>query len=110
MNPNIESYIILLQQLSLISTQETTSGITPSLVALDDAPSMRQREWIQCEVGEDVPRQYSSIGGCLTPTTPRHEDMRLDPTLNVTPEGSLVHQPAAVGNRTEDRRKKTLIT
>ena len=36
----------LLQQLSLISTQETTSGITPSLAALDDAPSLRQREWI----------------------------------------------------------------
>ena len=36
----------LLQQLSLISTQETTSGITTSLAALDDAPSLRQREWI----------------------------------------------------------------
>ena len=36
----------LLQQPSLVSTQETTSGITPSLVALDDAPSLRQREWI----------------------------------------------------------------
>ena len=36
----------LLQQQSLISTQETTSGITPSLAALDDAPSLRQREWI----------------------------------------------------------------
>ena len=36
----------LLQQLSLILTQETTSGITPSLATLDDAPSLRQREWI----------------------------------------------------------------
>ena len=36
----------LLQQLSMISTQETTSGITPSLATLDDAPSLRQREWI----------------------------------------------------------------
>ena len=36
----------LLQQLSLISTQETTSGITPSLAALDDAPSLRQKEWV----------------------------------------------------------------
>ena len=62
----------LLQQLSLISTQETTSGITPSLATLDDAPSLRQREWIRGEPGEDVPQQYSSIGGCLTPTTPRH--------------------------------------
>ena len=75
----------LLQQPSLISTQETTSGITPSLAALDDAPSLRQREWIQGEPGEDVPQQYSSIGGHLTPTTPRCEDMRLDLSLNVTP-------------------------
>ena len=45
----------LLQQLSLISTQETTSGITPSLDTLDDAPSLRQREWIQGEPREDVP-------------------------------------------------------
>ena len=36
----------LLQQPSLISTQETTTGITPSLATLDDAPSLRQREWI----------------------------------------------------------------
>ena len=36
----------LLQQPSLISTHETTSGITPSLTTLDDAPSLRQREWI----------------------------------------------------------------
>ena len=45
----------LLQQLSLISTQETTSGITPSLATLDDAPSLRQREWIQGKSGEEVP-------------------------------------------------------
>ena len=45
----------LLQQPSLISTQETTSGITPSLATLDDAPSLRQIEWIQGETGEDVP-------------------------------------------------------
>ena len=45
----------LLQQPSLLLTQETTSGITPSLAALDDVPSLRQREWIQGEPGEDVP-------------------------------------------------------
>ena len=30
-----------------------------------------------------MPRQYSSISGHLTPASPRHEDMRLDSTLNV---------------------------
>ena len=37
------------------------------------------------------------------PTTPRHEDMRLDPSLNVTPEGSLGDLLAAVGHVEEDR-------
>ena len=32
----------------------------------------------------------------MTPTTPRCEDMRLELSLNVTPEGSLVDIPAAV--------------
>ena len=51
--PNLEKYeskyrvlYHLLQQPSLISTYEGTSGITPSLAALDDAPSLKQKEWI----------------------------------------------------------------
>ena len=36
----------LLQQPSLISTHESASGMTPSLATLDDAPSLKQREWI----------------------------------------------------------------
>ena len=93
----------LLQQPSLISTQESTSGITPSLATLDDATSLKQREWIQSEPGEDTPHQYSSIGGCLTPHTPRSEDMRLEPSLNVTPEGSLTDIPTVVKRETRDQ-------
>ena len=70
--------------------------MTPSLAGLDDDPSLKQREWIQGEPGEDVPCQYSSIGECLTPTTPRYEDMRTEPSLNVTPKGSLADIPAAI--------------
>ena len=36
----------LLQQPSLISTHESTSGMTPSLATLDDAPSLKHKEWI----------------------------------------------------------------
>ena len=32
--------------------------------------------------------------------------MRIDPSLNVTPEGSLVDLPAAVGHMAEDREKE----
>ena len=63
---------------------------------MDDAPSLKQAEWIQSELGEDAPCQYSSIGGRLTPTTPRHEDMRIEPCLNMTPEGSLADIPTTI--------------
>ena len=86
----------LLQQPSLISTYESTLGITPSLAALDDATSFKQREWNQSEPGEDIPHQYSSIEGCLTPNMPRSEDMRLEPSLKVTPDGSLTDIPTVV--------------
>ena len=40
------------------------------------------------------------------PTTPRHKDMRLDLSLNVTPEGSLDDLLAAVGHMEEDRENQ----
>ena len=86
----------MLQQPGLIPTHDSASGITPSLAALDDATSLKQKEWICSEPGEDIPQQYSSIEGCLTPNTPRSEDMRIEPSLNVTPEGSLVDIPTVI--------------
>ena len=44
----------MLQQPRLIPTHDGASGMTPSLAALDDAASLRQREWIRCEPGEDT--------------------------------------------------------
>ena len=91
----------LLQQPNLIPTHEGASGITPSLAALDDATSLKQREWIRSEPGEDTSYQYSSIDGCLTPHTPKSEDMKLEPSLNVTPEGSLADIPTVVKKRNQ---------
>ena len=79
---------------------ENASGITPSLAALEDATTLRQKEWIRSEPGQDVPQQFTSIEGHLTPHTPRSEDMRLEPTLNVTPEGSLTDIPTGVKRET----------
>ena len=79
------------------SAQEHTSNITPSLAALDTAQALMRKEWRRGEPGEDIPRQYFTLCGHLTPTKPRHEDMRMDSTLNVTPEGSLSNIPAATG-------------
>ena len=86
----------MLQQPSLISTHESASSINPRLATLDDATSLKQREWIHSEPGEDVPHQYTSIEGCLTPNMPRGEDMRLEPSLNVTSEGFLTDIPTVV--------------
>ena len=80
----------------MLSVQAPTSDITPSLAVLDDAQALR-REWRRGEPSEDIPRQYSTLCRHLTPTQPRHEDMRVDSTLNVTPEGSLGDLLAATG-------------
>ena len=93
----------LLQQPNLISTHDSASGITHSLATLDDATSLKQREWICSEPGEDIPHQYSSIEGRLTPNTPRSEDMRLEPSLNVTPEESLADVPTVVKRETREQ-------
>ena len=83
----------LLHQSMSFPTQDPTSKITPSLSALDDAQTLRR---IRDEPGEDTPWQYSPTSGHVTLTSPRHEDMRLDPSLQVTPEGSLGDLPTAV--------------
>ena len=76
-------------------------GMTHSLVALDDASALKQKEWSRGELGEDTPRMYSTMDGHLTPTAPVYEDMRTGTTLNVTPEESLGDLPAAVGGMEE---------
>ena len=79
------------------SAQEPTPDITPSLTALDDAQTLMRKEWRRGEPGEDTPRQYSTLCGYLTQTQPRHEDMRMDSTLNVTTEGAPSNIHAATG-------------
>ena len=68
---------------------------------------MRQREWIRDESGEDVLQQHSTISGHLTPTSPRHEDIWLDPSLNVTLERSLGDLLTAVNE--EARRRENQV-
>ena len=93
-------------QAGLLSVQEPTSKITPSLVAMDDALTLRRKEWRRGEPGEDIHRQYSTMCGHLTPTPPRHEDMRMDSTQDVTPEESLSDLPAVIGGAVDSRREQ----
>ena len=96
----------MLQKPNLIPTHESASGITPSLATLDDATSLKQREWFHSEPGEDIPCQYTSIAGHLTPSMPRGEDMRLEPSLNVTPEGSLTDIPTVIKREMREQALK----
>ena len=93
-------------QAGVLYAQDLISEITPSLAALDNAQVLRRREWRRGEPGEDIPRQYSTLCGHLSPTQPRHEDMRMDSTLNVTPEGSLSDLPAATGGDAGFRKEQ----
>ena len=93
----------MLQQPRTVSTHDDTSGITPSLVALDDATSWRQRS----KQREEVLKQYSTIEGHLTPHTPGSEDMRLEHSLIVTPEELLDTIPAVAQRETLDISSET---
>ena len=90
----------LLQQPRPVPTRSSVSELTPSLTALDDATTLKQKEWIRSEPGEDLPRQYASIEGRLTPHTPRSEDMNLEQSLNITPVGSLRDIPTVIQRET----------
>ena len=93
----------LLQQSRSVSTLDDTSGITPSLVALDDATSLKQRS----KPREDVLKQYTNIEGHLTPHTPRSEDMRWEQSLTVIPKGPLITIPAVMQRKTLDILSET---
>ena len=65
------------------SSRVSSRGLTPSLMALEDASTLKKKEWNRGEPGEDTRQMYTMIGGSLTPTAPVYDDMRTDLTLNV---------------------------
>ena len=95
-------------QAGLLSVQEPTSKIPPCLAALDDAQALKRKEWKRDEPAEHMPRQYSTMCRHLTPTQSRHEDMRMDSTLDVTSEGSLSDFSTAVRGAEDSRRDQRI--
>ena len=83
------------------SSKVSSTGMTPSLVALEDALALKHKEWNRGEPGEDTPQMYSTIDGKLTPTAPVYEDMRTETPLNVMTEESLGGLSAAMGGMEE---------
>ena len=76
--------------------------MTPSLVALEDASTLKCKEWNRGEPGGDTPQMYSTIDGKLTPTVPVYEDMRTETPLNVMPEESRDGLSVAMGGMEEN--------
>ena len=81
----------------------TTTELTPSLVALEDASTLKGKEWNRGEPHIETPHMYSTRDGRLTPTAPAYEDMRIETPLSVTPEESLEGLSAAVGGTESER-------
>ena len=79
------------------SPRVSASELTPSLVALEDASTLKGKEWNRGEPHIETPQMYSTRDGRLTPTVPTYEDMRIETSLSVTPEESSAGLSAAVG-------------
>ena len=98
-------YQILRQAISewskVPSTRVSSAGLTPSLVALEDASTLKRKEQSRAEPSKDTPHMYSTIDGRLTPTAPVYEDMRMETPLQVISEGSQGDLSTAMGG-TED--------
>ena len=57
---------------------------------LDNAQALMDREWNINEPGEEILRQYTIPCGHLTLKQLRQDYMRIDCTLDITPEGSKI--------------------
>ena len=85
------------------SSRVSAKELTPSLVALEDASTLKRKEWNRGEPDIETPHMYSTIDGRLTPTAPAYKDMRTETPLNMTPEESLEGWSAAVGGTENER-------
>ena len=79
------------------SPRVTTPELTPSLAALEDASTLKVKEWNRGKPHVKTPHMFSTREGRLTPTAPSHEDMRMETSLSMTTEYSSLALSAAIG-------------
>ena len=92
------------------SPRVATPELTPSLAALEDAPTLKGKEWNRGEQHKEAPHMYSTRDGRMTPTAPTYEDMRIETSLSVTPEDSLEGLSAAVEGTEGDQVRSPITT
>ena len=85
------------------SPRVSATELTPSLVALEDASTLKGKEWNRGEPNIETPHMFSTIDARLTPTAPTYEDMRTETPLDVTPEESMEGLSAAMGGTESER-------
>ena len=85
------------------SSRVSASELTPSLVALEDASTLKGKEWDRGEPDLETPHMFSTIDGRLTPTVPTYEDMKTETPLDVTLEESMEGLSAAMGGTESER-------
>ena len=64
------------EQNKIPSSRVSATGLTPSLVALEDAATLKQKEWNRGDQEGDTPHRYPTVDDKLTPIAPVYEDMR----------------------------------
>ena len=87
------------------SPRVSASELTPSLAALEDASTLKGKEWNRGELHRETPQMYSTREGLHT--APTYEDMRMETSLSVTTEDSSSGLSAAIGG-TESRQVSQL--
>ena len=79
------------------SPRVSASELTPSLVALEDASTLKRKEWERNKPDIEKPHMFSTREGRLTPTVPAYEDMRMASPFHVTTVESQEGLSAAEG-------------
>ena len=92
------------------SPRGSAPELTPSLAVLEDAPTLKGKEWNRGKQHKEAPHMYSTRDGRMTPTAPTCEDMRIETSLSVTPEDSLEGLSAAVEGTEGDQVRSPITT
>ena len=85
------------------SPRVSASELTPSLVALEDASTLKRKEWERNKSDIEKPHMFSTKEGRLTPTVPAYEDMRTATPFHGTTVESQEGLSAAEGGEEIER-------
>ena len=85
------------------SPRVSASELTPSLVALEDASTLKRKELERNKSDIEKPHMFSTREGRLTPTAPAYEDMRTATPFHGTTVESQEGLSAAEGGEEIER-------